>query len=484
MSRLKGGDRSTKRYFDPIEEDDETKENGEGSLSTEYHSTFEQLSVGGGSVANQKGVFLTEESKMQDEGEDEDCESEVSDAFDDFYSRSSRNGTTSSTSARLKTTRFNLQPGSQSTSRSGSNSTPTPVNTGQLVIRQSTLPELRPFSGRNASEDKARIWLSRVKSAFRRDQLDEIDKCSSFHDLLEGPARDWYKQLPRTSRLNWDRLREAFREMYCGKSVSEARRYYDMRRGSNEDPLDYLHRLNVQANNAKIKTSGNPFGREHVEHFIDTLEDEQLAKVLIPMRIHSKEELQGILMAMRKHEKRKVTGSKAESKADTKNGYKSKMKKEPAEYRRKVAMAKYRKPAISSESEWEEASSSELSSEEDSDSDQRFVRFHEGRMRRVAYQSREKKPSRTEIRMDKAHCSSCGSQNHEDEDCWRKVRCEHCNRLGHPTRKCFRICRSCGEVHEDGECKHEELWLEFRKWYDPTIHAGLLSKKLEDIAKN
>ena len=68
---------------------------------------------------------------------------------------------------------------------------------------------------------------------------------------------------------------------YGGQGVSVARQYYLARKRSDETPLEYLHRLNVAATHAKIaikeeRQDTSATRREHVEHFIATLNDRLL----------------------------------------------------------------------------------------------------------------------------------------------------------------------------------------------------------------
>ena len=112
--------------------------------------------------------------------------------------------------------------------------------------------ELKEFSGKDRDEYKARSWISKVKSAFLRDQAPEEEKCLVFGDLLAGPVRKWYDQLSRSTRHKWKRLLDCFMIQYGGQGVSAARQYYLARKRSDDAPLQYLHRLNVAAKHAKI----------------------------------------------------------------------------------------------------------------------------------------------------------------------------------------------------------------------------------------
>lgn len=59
---------------------------------------------------------------------------------------------------------------------------------------------------------------------------------------------------------------------------------------SNEEPLVYL-RLNVAAIRATIPYQCGQSGNEHVEHFLDTLNDESLARQRIPLCMTSESQI-------------------------------------------------------------------------------------------------------------------------------------------------------------------------------------------------
>ncbi|POM80201.1 LOW QUALITY PROTEIN: Hypothetical protein PHPALM_1994 [Phytophthora palmivora] len=59
-------------------------------------------------------------------------------------------------------------------------------------------------------------WMGKVKSAFMRDQASDEEKCLTFADLLAGSAKNWYRQLSRSTRKKWSDLLRAFQIQYCG----------------------------------------------------------------------------------------------------------------------------------------------------------------------------------------------------------------------------------------------------------------------------
>ncbi|POM74699.1 LOW QUALITY PROTEIN: Hypothetical protein PHPALM_8302 [Phytophthora palmivora] len=174
-------------------------------------------------------------------------------------------------------------------------------------IRVSAMSELKDFAGKEGDEDRARAWLSKVKSAFMRDQAPDEEKCLVFGDLLTGSARNWYRQLSRTTRSTWKDLLRNFQVQYCGRGVSVARQYYHARKRSDESPLEYLYRLN---DSGPASRSRMDIRREHVEHFIETLDDRDLADHLALLRIPDADTLEE---ALRSRQRAKARQSKAKN---------------------------------------------------------------------------------------------------------------------------------------------------------------------------
>ncbi|EGZ25057.1 hypothetical protein PHYSODRAFT_326125 [Phytophthora sojae] len=133
--------------------------------------------------------------------------------------------------------------------------TASPGGTGTAPrIRVCAMSELKEFSGKDGDEDRARSWVSK---------------------------------LSRTTRTTWKDLLQSFQVQYCGRGVSVARQYYHARKRSDESPLEYLHRLSVAGLRTRLQVKDGPpdVRREHVEHFIETLDDRDLADQLALLRI-------------------------------------------------------------------------------------------------------------------------------------------------------------------------------------------------------
>ena len=91
-------------------------------------------------------------------------------------------------------------------------------------------------------------------------------------------SASWYSQLSRSTRNSWKSLLEEFKVQYCGRGVPVGRQYYLAWKRSNETPLEYLYRLNVAGMRAKmpVRDGSSVAKREHVEHYIHTLDDRDL----------------------------------------------------------------------------------------------------------------------------------------------------------------------------------------------------------------
>ncbi|OWY91594.1 LOW QUALITY PROTEIN: hypothetical protein PHMEG_00039755 [Phytophthora megakarya] len=132
-------------------------------------------------------------------------------------------------------------------------------------------------------EDRARAWIGKVKSAFQRDQTTEEEKCLTFGDLMVQELA------PATESDYQDQMGGSTREL--PNTILQS--------GSEETPLDYLYRLNVAALRAKLKIKGgNPKARrEHVDHYIETLGDPELAYRLTLLRLADVDDLEEVLRA-------------------------------------------------------------------------------------------------------------------------------------------------------------------------------------------
>ncbi|OWY92270.1 hypothetical protein PHMEG_00038797, partial [Phytophthora megakarya] len=98
--------------------------------------------------------------------------------------------------------------------------------------------------------------------------------------------------------------------------VSVARHYYHTRRRSDESPLDYLYRLYVAGLRArrKIKDGNAKERREHDDHYIETLEDQDLAERQTLLRLTDADDLEEVLRARDRAKKRQKKAAFGSSK--------------------------------------------------------------------------------------------------------------------------------------------------------------------------
>ena len=95
----------------------------------------------------------------------------------------------------------------------------------------SAMAEPEGFAGREKNEERVRNWISKVWSAFLREQVPDAEKCLVFSDLLTGPAREWYNPHSRSTRTSWKALLEGFMVKYGGRNRDlVGRLYYQARK--------------------------------------------------------------------------------------------------------------------------------------------------------------------------------------------------------------------------------------------------------------
>ncbi|KAE8892531.1 hypothetical protein PF003_g23166 [Phytophthora fragariae] len=350
--------------------------------------------------------------------------------------------------------------------------------TGSPAVQRveiSAISDLKEFTGKDRDEERARGWIGKVKSAFTRDQATDEEKCLTFADLLTGPARNWYRQLRRSTRTKWSDLLQSFQTQYCGLGVSVAWQYYHARKRSEETPLEYLHRLNVAGMRARLKIKdGDSKGRlEHVEHFIETLGDPDLADQLTLLRLADADQLEDVLRARERAKSRQK-----KSTVPSKHRPKPAAPTPPAGHPRAVRAIQVA-----------ETRSEYGSDPEDSGSDGELVRAYAaaasdqpqtpaageppkaldpGRPSDIPGDSQPQEHRPRFNRDGQQRYSHCGSHRHSDLGCWKRLTCQKCGKRGHPSDRCFFVCRGCGQLHDHGKCQMEEFYNLIRQWFDPS----------------
>ncbi|KAE9274920.1 hypothetical protein PR003_g29474 [Phytophthora rubi] len=256
-------------------------------------------------------------------------------------------------------------------------------------------------------------------------------------------------------------------------------------RGLFESPLEYLYRLNVAALRAKlkIKDGDSKTRREHVEHFIETLGDPDLADRLTLLRLNDVDDLEEVLRARDRakgRQKRSAFGSKYRQKASTPAS--------AAPAKRSVHAVPRSAPESGSDT-GSDGSDSEgdlrriyLASAEDKEHEAKDEAQSVEPARRGKINPDSPRPRSQQDGADRnVRCSHCGSRKHTDLGCWRRLTCEKCGKRGHPAEHCLFVCRGCGELHDMGKCPMEEFYNQIRQWYNPAKHAGMLPAPVEKM---
>ncbi|GMF63959.1 unnamed protein product [Phytophthora fragariaefolia] len=296
--------------------------------------------------------------------------------------------------------------------------------------------------------------------------------------LLTGTAHNWYQQLGRSTRSNWKELLNDFSVKYCGLGVSLSRKYYHARKRSDESPLEYLHRLDVVSLRAKlpIKTGSTSALREHVGHFIDTLDDSDLADQLTLLRLADGDALADTQRAKCRQGRAAAGSSKYHQKVPT----------GPPQASSKPARA-VRAIRVMANSDGGSGSESDSGSDVDTSQAQIYLaaatdhrkQDDQRPFRRSKFQPDRDSQPRHDDRPKP--CTHCGSTRHSNLGCWKRLACQKCGRKKHPADHCLFLCRACGEIHESGECPMEEFYNLIRQWYNPTKHVGMLPAGAEKL---
>ncbi|POM60620.1 LOW QUALITY PROTEIN: hypothetical protein PHPALM_30502 [Phytophthora palmivora] len=326
-------------------------------------------------------------------------------------------------------------------------------------IRVSAMSELKEFAGKRG-QDRAKDWPSKVKFTFVRDKASDEVKFLVFGDLLPGSVETGTDSLDA-------------RHTVPGRICSAASRFSIVDEG-HEVILPRSQEIGRVSGGDQIKDGASEVRREHVERFIESLDDHDLADHLALLRIPDADTLEE---ALRPRQREKARQSKVVY-GSTKPCRKSNNATTPAV------------KAIWDSSESEAESSG-------SDSEAGLRRFYlaaagaderqqdQGQMNRdrnrTEFENSDAQRYRQDTSSPPKRCSHCRSRKHSDLGCWRRLTCEKCDRKGYPSNRCLFTCMACGGVHEEGKCAMGEFYNLIRQWYNPTKHAGMLPETAEKM---
>ncbi|ETN01641.1 hypothetical protein PPTG_24020 [Phytophthora nicotianae INRA-310] len=218
----------------------------------------------------------------------------------------------------------------------------------------------------------------------------------------------------------------------------------------------------------QVKDGPSQVRREYVDHFIETLDDRDLADHLALLRIPDADALEEVLRSRQRAKARQVKS--------VYGSIKPRQKYSNATVPTRAVKAVHA-AGTSSDSEIE---TSETDDDEDlgrvymttaGDHDKRQDRSHPSQDRQeIRDHPGDRHPRSKDLGTVTKRCSHCGSKKHDDLGCLGRLTCGKCERRGHPTDRCFYVCKACGEIHEAGECPKEEFYNLIRQWFNPDKH--------------
>ncbi|OWY90157.1 LOW QUALITY PROTEIN: hypothetical protein PHMEG_00041839, partial [Phytophthora megakarya] len=202
---------------------------------------------------------------------------------------------------------------------------------------------------------------------------------------------------PATESDYQDQMGGSPRAQYCGLGMSVAWQYYHARKRSEETPLDYLYRLNVAALRAKLKIKdGNPIATSK--------RDPELADV---------DDLEEVLRARERAKSIRVKiptegpGQRSDSASPGGDGVSGSDGSDSEGDLRRIFLAAAEEKLISAGG-----------ASRDPDPARSRAKASEG-----ARISDRRGPGDRD-HQDQDHCSHCGSREHTDLDCWKRLTCE------------------------------------------------------------
>ncbi|KAG3142681.1 hypothetical protein PI126_g14946 [Phytophthora idaei] len=159
------------------------------------------------------------------------------------------------------------------------------------------LDRIKPFSGSRNTSENSMQWLRTFVYEMTGTHTEADKWCIPFELSLWDGAIHWFRQLPKKTKRTWKLLSNAFIHYYCSQFTQTAlSRYYSAKRERSEHLCDYLNRMNGYARNARLQfEKGGRDAKEHVQQFLVTCGDDNMAESLYNTRVNDIHELEEII---------------------------------------------------------------------------------------------------------------------------------------------------------------------------------------------
>ncbi|OWZ02431.1 hypothetical protein PHMEG_00026004 [Phytophthora megakarya] len=143
-----------------------------------------------------------------------------------------------------------------------------------------TIWNYRPYIGytnlekfdEKASRDNRVNWWERFSDMASQGSWSDTMKIRQFRSRMPTAIRDWFRQLPKSTRHDWKQMSRRFRKLDIGTTGSYSERYFTMKMTDHETPLQFFYCLNAAAVKAEVKFQSSSKLREsHIRRFIKKL---------------------------------------------------------------------------------------------------------------------------------------------------------------------------------------------------------------------
>ncbi|EGZ25403.1 hypothetical protein PHYSODRAFT_253536 [Phytophthora sojae] len=165
------------------------------------------------------------------------------------------------------------------------------------LMHHISLNKLTKFSRTRSRSERSLRWLKNFIYEMEKNTHPQDRWCDPFQLLMESGASNRVRQISKKTRNKWSLLCEAFMAYYCSKHDKSADdRYCTATRDEGEHICDYLLRLKGYDHSAKIAyKAGGTVGARHVKRFLDTCNDDALARQLIPQRFDNIAKVEAVM---------------------------------------------------------------------------------------------------------------------------------------------------------------------------------------------